>query len=231
MGPEERNPADQEIPGAMPERWETAIEDAAQLVALSLDRAQDVADIINDFAHARPVLFKAVLAATVGAFIGAVLAGRGRRRHRVDISSVSKGIRESARSSARELRDSARSSAKDLGASAQDLSSTARERGASVLEQAVAIAQAAAERMSERAPSRGDILDRIPKRAPVDTDKLVERGRKAVKNRRSEGMPDASQLRYAAQLVPIAFALLRNPMIRDLITRSATSRVRRFRDA
>src|SRR4051812_43936582 len=81
MGAEQYTFEEEPIPGAMPERWETAIEDAAQVIALGLDRAQDLADLVNDFSHNHPTLAKAIGAAVMGAVVGSFIAGRaGRRR-------------------------------------------------------------------------------------------------------------------------------------------------------
>ncbi|MPZ14493.1 MAG: hypothetical protein GEU73_08735 [Chloroflexi bacterium] len=80
MDPTEQVPQDVEIPGAVPERWETAIEDAAQLIAIGLDRAQDLADVVNDLVRTRPALMQAIVAAAGGALVGAFIAGR-RARH------------------------------------------------------------------------------------------------------------------------------------------------------
>jgi len=65
-----------------PERWETAIEDFAQVVALGIDRAQDLADVIGDFCSERPGLIKAFGAISAGVVAGMVLARAtsGRRR-------------------------------------------------------------------------------------------------------------------------------------------------------
>jgi hypothetical protein len=67
-------PEQVEVSGAIPERWETTVEDLAQLVGLALDRAQDLADVVNDLARTRPALVKAVAAGTVGAVVGVLLA-------------------------------------------------------------------------------------------------------------------------------------------------------------
>ena len=57
MNPAEHfSDAIEDLPDAMPERWETAIEDLAQAIALGLVRAQDLADALNDVLHARPLL-------------------------------------------------------------------------------------------------------------------------------------------------------------------------------
>src|SRR4051794_35961214 len=74
--------ASADIPNAVPERWETAIEDLAQAIALGLDRAQDLADLINDTVRTRPVVAKAVGAAVVGAVVGTALASRSLKAER-----------------------------------------------------------------------------------------------------------------------------------------------------
>lgn len=57
-----------------PERWETAIEDVAQVVALGIDRAQDLADALGDFCSERPGLVKGLGAVAAGVLVGVVLA-------------------------------------------------------------------------------------------------------------------------------------------------------------
>lgn len=59
-----------------PERWETAVEDAAEIVALLLDRGQAILDVFNDLRHERPMLVSAAAAAVGGALIGTIVAGR-----------------------------------------------------------------------------------------------------------------------------------------------------------
>ena len=127
---------DDTIPGAMPERWETAVEDFAQLVALGLDRAQDLADVIGEVNRTRPGVTKAVAAALAGAVAGAFVASRVPRRRPT--------TQERARAAASAVRRAA------------------AER-ASTLEEAAVIAQAAAQRLAGRAPSVSDIRDRLPR--------------------------------------------------------------------
>lgn len=57
-----------------PERWETAIEDFAQVVALGIDRAQDLGDAIGDFCNDNPALVRGFQAVALGALAGVVLA-------------------------------------------------------------------------------------------------------------------------------------------------------------
>src|SRR5438093_3770410 len=124
------------IPGAMPERWETAVEDFAQLVALGLDRAQDLADVVGELNRTRPGVTKLVAAGAAGLVAGAFLAGLIPKR-----------------------RPSARQRAKQA---AESLRRAAGER-ASAIEQAAAVAQSAARRLAERAPSASDIRGRMPR--------------------------------------------------------------------
>ena len=63
----------------MPERWETAIEDLAQAIALGLDRGQDLVDLINDALRTRPVVAKAIGAAVAGAILGTLVASLSAR--------------------------------------------------------------------------------------------------------------------------------------------------------
>ena len=203
-------PEDSTIPDATPERWETAVEDIAQLVALGLDRAQDLADVIAELNRTRPGVVKAVSAGIGGALVGAVIAGRIPRR------------RPSAKRRATEA-------AKAVQKAAQDR--------VSVLEQAAAVAQAAAQRMAERAPSASDIRSRLPR---VDRSALGDRASKA--GRRASEARETARRRFAGQgiglgqvvtngakLVPIVLALLRNPLVRQLLWSSATRMAARRR--
>ena len=84
----ERGAPDQpDLSEAMPERWETTVEDLAQLVGVALDRAQDLADVVNDLARTRPDIMKVVAAGTMGAVVGVLLAGLTRRRREATIPS------------------------------------------------------------------------------------------------------------------------------------------------
>ncbi|MBM2809616.1 MAG: hypothetical protein HW416_375 [Chloroflexi bacterium] len=179
---------DLEIEGAMPERWETAIEDVAQVVALALDRVQDLVDLINDQTRARPGVAKILLAGVGGAVVGAFVAGRLRPRRDPTLTESTAALMRAA-----------------------------SNRGSSALEEAASIAKAAAERVSHRIPSRGDIQEQV---AHLNGSAIGTRAdRKA--------MPDAGQLRHAAELFPIAIALIRNPIIRDFLARSAMRATRR----
>ena len=202
-------PDDGTIPGAMPERWETAVEDFAQVIALGLDRAQDLADVIAEVNRTRPGLTKAVAAALGGAIVGAVIAGRFARR------------RPTARERARQAAGAVRRAAGER---------------VSALEQAAAVAQAAAQRLAERAPSPSDIRDRLPR---VDRSDVADRA-SGLRNRASEmgqrarrGMSGpnlgVSQLPNAAKLVPIAVALLKNPLVRSLLMGAVVRMARRRR--
>ena len=194
-------PEDTTIPGATPERWETAVEDFAQLVALGLDRAQDLADVIGELNRTRPGLMKAVAAGIGGAVLGSILAGRIPRR-----------------------RPSAKQRAKRA---AEALKRAAADR-ASALEQATAVAQAAAQRLAERAPSPSEIRERIP-----HIDRAAIQNGAATGQERARRMSPArmgkSGAANAAKLVPIAFALLRNPIVRNLLFRSASRMASRRR--
>jgi hypothetical protein len=198
------------IPGAMPERWETAIEDAAQVIALGLDRAQDLADVINDFARQHPIAAKLMLAATGGVIVGSVIAGRARR------------------------------------------APTAAEQASALAAQARSSAESRISDLSDRLPSRRAMLDRLPhidreavaERLPrVDREALAGRlprldrealtGRlpnvngEALRRDRRPGGLDLAQVRYAAQLLPVGLALLRNPLVRQLVMRAAVRAARR----
>lgn len=200
-------PDDTTIPGAMPERWETAVEDIAQLVALGLDRAQDLADVIAELNRTRPGLTKAAAAVLGGAVVGAVIAGRIPRR-----------------------RPSAKQRAKQAASAVRRV---AVER-ASALEQAAAIAQAAAQRLAERAPSPSDIRDRLPRvdRSAIENRASDARDRAAqasdqARKRMSAPNIGLGQLPNAAKLLPIILALLRNPLVRAVLWRSAARVARR----
>src|SRR5438552_4284967 len=53
-----------------PERWETVVEDVAQVVALGLERAEDLADVLGDLVRGRPGLPKIAAAVAVGMVLG-----------------------------------------------------------------------------------------------------------------------------------------------------------------
>jgi hypothetical protein len=195
MASAESVPNDATIPGPMPERWETAVEDIAQLVALGLDRAQDLADVIGEVNRTKPGLTKVVAAATGGALVGAFVASRMRPR-----------------------RPSARERAKRAAATVRRAAS---ER-ASAIEQAAAVAQAAAQRLAERAPSASEIRDRLPR---VDRSNLEDRAadvRSRARRRFAKPEIGIGQVGSAAKLVPIALALLKNPLVRAILWRAAT---------
>src|SRR5438309_11568963 len=187
-------PEDTSIPGAMPERWETAVEDLAQLVALGLDRAQDMADVIGEMNRTRPGLTKILAAALGGAVVGAAIAGRIPRR------------RPTARQRALHAATAVRRAASER---------------ASAVEQAAAVAQAAAQRLADRAPSPADLRARLPR---VDRSEIEDRASSVrSRARRRFSAPDVGvgQLGNAAKLLPIVLALLRNPLVRALLWRSA----------
>jgi hypothetical protein len=191
-----------DLPDAMPERWETAIEDLAQAIALGLDRAQDLADAINDVMKTRPIVAKAAGAALVGAIIGAFLASKltAKPKPKVEV------VRETAR----------------------DVSSTAVDQASVVVDQAVSIARAAAERIAQRAPSREDVSSGAARISDAIREK-TSRGAEQVTSATKSG-PDPKKAVYAAQLIPLTVALLKNPIVRDLLIRAAvqaTSRRRR----
>ncbi|MBI4213935.1 MAG: hypothetical protein HY534_06455 [Chloroflexi bacterium] len=72
-----------------PERWETAVEDAAEIVALLLDRGQAILDAFNELRRERPMLVSAAAAAVGGALIGTIVAGRRlRQRSRRPLGAV-----------------------------------------------------------------------------------------------------------------------------------------------
>jgi len=191
-----------DLPDAMPERWETAIEDLAQAIALGLDRAQDLADAINDVLRTRPGVAKAAGAAVVGAVIGTFLASRlmAKPKPKVEV------VREAAR----------------------DASSSAVDQASVVVDQAVAIARAAAERISQKAPSKDDLASGAARL----TDAIRERASKGSEQvaSASKSAQESKTAAYAAQLVPLTVALLKNPIVRDLLIRAAvqaTSRRKR----
>jgi len=128
-------PEDTTVPSVAPERWETAVEDFAQVVAIGLDRAQDFIDVIGEFHRARPGILQMVAAAAGGTLVGAFLAGR-RARHR---GTVAKG-REKVAPARRE--------------SAED---------SSALDQTRSVAQQAAGRLAPRAKTTADLSDQAPR--------------------------------------------------------------------
>jgi hypothetical protein len=179
MGLEEQLDAQAAGPGPVPEQWETAIEDAAQLVALGLDRAQDVADLINDFARAHPNVAKAVLAGAAGVLVGSFIAERtlgGRKRTKADSSPAP--VRNAL-------------------------------RRASVVEEAAGVARDAAARIARRAPARAEL------RA------IAAPGNGVARAPRRSLIPNPRDVRYAAELLPIVLALVKNPLVRQFLWRSA----------
>jgi hypothetical protein len=186
MGPEEQLDQEAAVPGPVPEQWETAIEDAAQVVAMGLDRAQDLADVINDFARTHPTVMKTLLAAGTGALVGAFIAERTFPRRKVSLT----------------------------GAAAAAWRDVAARRSA-VVEEAGAVARQAAERLARRAPSRAEL------------EQVVARANGLPRPGRRPALPNPRDVRYAAQLVPITLALLKNPLVRQLLWRSVTRAARR----
>jgi len=201
---ENRGPDDAQMSEVVPERWETAVEDVAQVVALTLDRAQDLADAVNDLVRTRPVLTKAILAGVVGAIVGGFIAERTRPRRPT-------------------LADRSRLAAEGVTRAAQDAASRAATRAQTIAEQAASAAQSAAERVAERLPSREELRSRIPSRSEFQQRMPPRNGRSS----RGPATPDPGQMRSAAQLVPLALALLRNPLVRDFLMRSAVRAARR----
>jgi hypothetical protein len=179
-----------DLPDAVPERWETAIEDFVQLVALAIDRAQDLADVVNDILRGHPELVRAALAATAGGVAGAILADRlGRRREPLPETLRQRTLRSA---------------------------SEAAERGGSFLGSAASGLRGSAEQWVRRAPPPDEIRERARRRMPhLDSIGLP------IVGRSGGGASPAVHPRHAAQLLPIAVALLKNPIVRDLIIRSA----------
>jgi hypothetical protein len=244
MGAEQYTFDEEPIPGAMPERWETAIEDAAQVIALGLDRAQDLADLLNDFNHNHPSLAKAIAAALAGAFVGSFIAGRRRPPT---------------------LAERGRATAKDAVAVAQSLAvQLAEETPAQASRWFARMPRVDRDAIAERLPrvDRDAIVERLPR---VDRDAIADRlprvdreaiagrlphvDRKAIRERvrgidreaivrrvahvngamqkRGSNGVDLSKARYAAQLLPVAITLLKNPLVRQLIVKSAMRATRR----
>jgi hypothetical protein len=182
-----------DLPDAMPERWETAIEDLAQAIALGLDRAQDLADAVNDVLQTRPMLAKAAGAAIVGAIVGSFLASKLMSKPKTKVEVV----REAAK----------------------DASTAAADQASAVVDQAISIARAAAEQMARRAPSRDDLASGAARL----TDVIRSTGsRPAAEPKPSTSdARGSSRAAYAAQLVPLTVELLKNPIVRDLLIRAA----------
>jgi len=220
MSAELPNFDEEPIPGAMPERWETAIEDAAQVVALGLDRAQDLADIVNDFAHGHPSLAKGIGAAVVGAVVGSIIAGRRRPPSLAEQSKVA-----------------AAEAAAAAQAAAARLAEETPSRVTSILGRLPRVDRDA---LAERMPQvdRDAIAERLPRvdRAAirervrgVDRQALagqIARMNQALGKSRGRG-PDLRQAQYAAQLVPLAITLLKNPLVRQILIGAASRASRR----
>lgn len=200
---EDERVAEEPLPDAMaPERWETAIEDFAQVAALVLDRAQDLVDTISDLMQARPVIAKAIVAAVAGAAVGVFVATRLPRRRPPTVG-------ERAAAAAREATARGGSALREATGRGGDALREATGRGASIMEEAVAVALSAAERLARRVPSGDVLIERIPQPDGLRPIRLRMR------------RPDTRQVRQAAQLVPIALTLLRNPLVRSLLLRAA----------
>lgn len=183
---------DANLPEAVPERWETAVEDFVQLVALAIDRAQDLADIVNDLIRGHPELVRVALAAAAGGAVGAILADR--------FASRPEPARES-------LRERTMRSAVD-----------AAGRGGAILGAAAAGIRESAEQWVHRMPT-GPALRAQRRTGLLSLDGV---GWPFAARRQSTRV----RARDATQLVPIAFALLRNPIVRDFLIRSAIRAVR-----
>ena len=162
-----------------PERWETAIEDFAQVVAMGIDRAQDLADLLGDFARTHPGLAKTLGAVAVGTVAGVVIAGVTARGRKPGHARRGAGRRSNAN-----------------GQLADDLVGLAGD-----------LVQGMARRVASRAAGDGSRADGAsPRRA---------------------WRPSRAHFGHAAQLVPIAFTLFRNPLVRQVIVRSAIRAARR----
>jgi hypothetical protein len=188
-GPESVQLGDTGFDEYVPERWETVVEDLAQVVALGLDRAQDLADAVNDFTRGHPTLIKSSLAAIGGVVVGLFVADRLRPRPPT-LAERSRAAAEGAAQAARE----------------------GVERAQRAAAQAAAAAQSAAEGVSPRIRGR---LHWQPE--TYSSNGQNGRGRGPAKSAASA----TSQARYAAELAPLAVALLRNPLVRDFLMRAA----------
>jgi hypothetical protein len=176
-----------DLPESVPERWETAIEDFVQLIALAIDRAQDLADVVNDLIRGHPELIRAALAAAAGGLVGAFLADRiGRKPEPIRVSMRERTVSRAAEAAGR--------GGAFLGAAASGLRSSA-------------------EHWTRRAPSPEELRQRAPRRFPSLNDFGLP-----IAGRASEGGANA---RYAAQLLPAVLALLKNPIVRDILIRYA----------
>jgi hypothetical protein len=102
---------------------------------------------------------------------------------------------------------------------AKDVSTAAADQASAVVDQAIAIARAAAEQMARRAPSRDDLASGAARL----TDVIRSSGSRLA----DEAAPTISEVKrsgraaYAAQLVPLTVELLKNPIVRDLLIRGA----------
>ncbi len=129
-----------DLPDSAPERWETAIEDFVQLVALAIDRAQDLADVVNDLLRGHPELVRAALAATAGAVVGAVLADRvGRKPEPIIEAAPDRAMSRAAR---------------------------VADRGTAILAATAAGLRGSAQQWVRRAPPPEEIRERARRRVP-----------------------------------------------------------------
>jgi len=192
-----------DLPDAVPERWETAIEDFVQLLALAIDRAQDLADVVNDLLRGHPELVRAGLAAAAGGIVGAILAGRMGRKPE-PVQELKETIRERTRRSA---------------ASAAERGGALLGTSGSLLGGAASTLRGSAEQWVRRAPAPEEIREQARRRMPrLDSIGLP------IAGRGSDGR--ASNVGHAVQLVPIAIALMKNPIVRDFVIRSAMKAAR-----
>ena len=107
----EPRPEETSIPSVVPERWETAVEDIAQVVAIGLDRVQDLIDVIGELNRARPGIAKLAAAVAGGALVGAFLSGRRAQTRKRDVavaarpSAAGSSALDQARTVARQAAD------------------------------------------------------------------------------------------------------------------------------
>lgn len=166
----QEQPQGEETTDFTPERWEIAIEDAAELVALLLERSQTLYQDLSELAKRRPVLVGGLAAVGAGALIGTIYASTRARR---------------------------------------------RSAASNVVVQASAVAQAAAEKLSQGPGAIRSVRRMVTQSGTLSSDpkkRIVETSRSA---------------QDVMRLVPIVVAVLKNPFVRRVLWRYARGALRR----
>ncbi|HEY7063288.1 MAG TPA: hypothetical protein VII06_17555 [Chloroflexota bacterium] len=189
-----------------------------------LTRAGELALDTIEFVQEHPVLSGALVAASFGAFVGLVVAAlQPQRRPSAQEQAAAAAAEASAR--AAEALAGAR-----LGARLADAQEVVGGRLSGARGRLGRAAEAAQERVREAnvLENLGTISGRARDRARESAEDLAA----AARRDGGSGLADsvAGQARragYAAQLLPLSLALLRNPLVRDLLAQILVNRLRR----